>query len=91
MNEMRRRKLTVNNVEALPEKAGVYLLYGPTDYVSYVGRGDNVPAKLQQHLETGDVHAVAFRVIFIECPDEARAKEASLIEYHAPQFNVTAR
>jgi transcriptional regulator with XRE-family HTH domain len=37
--------------ESIPDTAGVYVLYGPTDVVLYVGQSKNVRKRIAQHRE----------------------------------------
>ncbi|SNR64776.1 excinuclease ABC subunit UvrC [Desulfurobacterium atlanticum] len=84
-------------IKTVPDAPGVYLFYGSTGDVIYVGKAKSLRKRLTSHLRATDPSdksyrivqaAVGFDFILVRNEREALALEAELIKKHFPKFNV---
>lgn len=86
-------------VEKLPEKNGVYYLYNGEKELIYIGKANNIKARVIQHLNNNSTRkAVEMKqniadVDFIHCGNEliALLLESDEIKKHTPVFNTKQR
>jgi excinuclease ABC subunit C len=87
-------------IEALPQTPGVYLMKGAKDRVLYVGKAQNLRARVRSYFGGGDgrvqvpnlVRRVAdVSVLVTPSVKEALLLENELIKQHRPPFNVRLR
>ena len=89
-----------SKVERLPRAPGVYLFKGPQGKVLYVGKAQDLRARVRQYVSGGDGRAqiptLMRRAVDVDVFLTANAKEALLLEnelikQHKPTFNVKLR
>ena len=88
----------IQQVRALPERPGVYLMRDARDHVLYVGKAKRLRTRVRSYFGSGrsmepKVRALARRVATIDhvvtaSEAEALHLEASLVKRHQPAYNV---
>ena len=87
-------------VESLPTGPGVYLFKSERDRVLYVGKAQNLRARVRQYVQGGDGRiriprlmdrAVDVEVVVTPNVKDALLLENELIKQHKPPFNVRLR
>ncbi|MDD2716884.1 MAG: metallophosphoesterase [Candidatus Wallbacteria bacterium] len=82
---------------ALPELPGVYIFYGNTDKIIYIGKSVNLKNRVRSYFSTPRDKTVAqkkkikvsrIETITVECELEALLLEDSLIKKHRPLYNI---
>lgn len=90
----------VEQAEALPTEAGVYLFKDRSGEVLYVGKAVNLRARVKQYLQGHDERFMVrylvaaarnVEVVPVRSEKEALLLENSLIKQHRPRFNVKLR
>jgi len=89
-----------SKVERLPRAPGVYLFKGPQGKVLYVGKAQDLRARVRQYVSGGDgrvqIPTLMRRAVDVDVFLTTNAKEALLLEnemikQHKPTFNVKLR
>ena len=84
----------------LPEKCGVYIFYDKQNYPLYIGKSNNIKARVNTHIldaqKSGRKASMIESTSYVHCLETigefgALLKEARLIKEHAPVFNKRLR
>ncbi len=86
--------VTPDQIPVLPTDSGVYIFRTPAGRVIYVGKANNIRARIGQHFnaggKSGRITRDAGQLEFIVTKNEVEALvlEANLIKQHRPRYNV---
>jgi excinuclease UvrABC nuclease subunit len=82
------KRLGVENIAATPPVTGVYLILDRYERVQYVGKSNNLPRRLTEHLNNNDI-GDARRFVAYQTRTEHAAKnlERRLIRKYCPPYN----
>ncbi|OQB15920.1 MAG: UvrABC system protein C [Firmicutes bacterium ADurb.Bin193] len=85
-------------IKLLPEKPGVYIMYGEGNEIIYVGKAKNLKNRVTQYFQGGKAHTpkvaamvsniVDFDYIITDSEFEALVLECNLIKKHRPKYNI---
>ncbi len=85
----------VNNIELIPRKSGIYLLYGEDKNLLYIGKAENLRDRVKVHVSGQDFSSRKFSrliqsisCIFVSCPMERDIYETYMINVLKPTFNT---
>ena len=83
------RRLGVENVAATPPVKGVYMILDRYERVQYVGKSNNLPRRLMEHLNEGDIgDARKFMAYQTRTDQAAESLERKLIRRYCPPYNI---
>jgi excinuclease ABC subunit C len=91
------RRSLEDQVEALPEKPGVYQFLGSHGAVLYVGKARRLRTRARQYLRGSDERPMvpflieasrSIRTTIVQTDKEACILESTLIKKHRPRFNI---
>jgi len=80
----------------LPNGPGVYLFYGTSDYLLYVGKSKTIRTRVRSHFASPDERVMCRQVVRMEARETAGELgalllESQLIKELRPQYNVMSR
>ncbi len=84
-----RHTLTADEVAAVPDQPGVYVLLGSRSVVNYVGVSGSLRERLCTHIAEGRVPAGSFAYFVTASLAEAGRIEGRLIEEAEPRYNAS--
>jgi len=86
---MAKKGFSKKNIEKIQEGPGVYKLFNPRGNLTYVGIAKDLPGRLLQHKDEGDVPNVnQFEVKHTETIKEAERIEKNIIQRFKPIHNI---
>ncbi len=87
-----------NMAHKLPPKPGVYLFWGHSGKILYIGKASNLKNRLNSYLKTKDIRikkmldsARSLKFLRTESDIEALILESQLVKKYQPQFNIMLR
>jgi len=90
--------ITLEDIHAIPETAGVYYFFGPNDHLLYVGRSKNIQKRVMQHFSNPSTRSIKFlertrRIDYEETGSEITSilREDEIIKSLRPEYNVAQR
>jgi len=91
---MRRQLRTL--LADLPNGPGVYLFYGTSDFLLYVGKSKTIRTRVRSHFASSDERVMCRQVVRVEARETAGELgalllESQLIKELRPQYNVMSR
>ena len=94
---MKEKNSLEKEVDALPEKPGVYQYYNCNDEIIYVGKAKNLKKRVSSYFnkihDSGKTNVlvkniVTLKYIVVETEEDALLLENNLIKKHQPRYNV---
>lgn len=86
---MAKKGFSKKNIENVKEGPGVYKLFNPRGSLTYVGKAKDLPSRLLQHKNEGDVPNVnQFEVKHTKTTKEAERIEENIIQRSKPTHNI---
>jgi len=94
---MKTNKTLMNEVNALPDKPGVYQYFNINDEIIYVGKAKNLKKRVTSYFnkihEQGKTNVLVknistLRYIVVDSEEDALLLENNLIKQHQPRYNV---
>ena len=94
---MKEKNNLEKEVDALPEKPGVYQYYNGNDEIIYVGKAKNLKKRVSSYFnkihDSGKTNVlvkniVTLKYIVVETEEDALLLENNLIKKHQPRYNV---
>lgn len=86
---MAKKGFTKKNIEKIQPGPGVYKLFNPRRTLTYVGKAKDLPGRLLQHKDEGDVPNVSqFEVKHTKTTKEAERIEENIIQRSKPIHNI---
>lgn len=90
--------ITIEDIHAIPETAGVYYFFGANDHLLYVGRSKNIQKRVMQHFSNPTTRSIKFlertrRIDYEETGSEITSilREDEIIKSLRPEYNVAQR
>ena len=92
-------KLSIDAIDELPTKAGVYRFYDEFNHLIYIGKSKNIKKRVEQHLRNNSTHKGEIMMQEIARIEHeltgseliAMLLESELIKTHKPKFNRQLR
>jgi excinuclease ABC subunit C len=89
-------KIILSDLNSIPEKPGVYLMYDNTNTIIYIGKAKNLKKRVSQYFlrpQSGKVEAMVmnayrYETIITRSEKEAFILEMNLIQTHYPRYNI---
>jgi excinuclease UvrABC nuclease subunit len=86
---MAKKGFSKKNIENVQGGPGVYKLFNPRGNLTYVGKAKDLPGRLLQHKDEGDVPNVSqFEVNHTKTIKEAQRIEKNIIQRSKPIHNI---
>jgi len=86
---MAKKGFSKKNIKNVEEGPGVYKLFNPRGSLTYVGKAKDLPSRLLQHKDEGDVPNVnQFEVKHTKTTKEAERIEKNIIQRSKPVHNI---
>ena len=86
---MSKKGFSYKNIESVRKGPGVYKLYNPQGSMTYVGKAKDLPTRLEQHKNEGDIPNVSkFEVRHTDTSREAEKVEKNIIQRSNPVHNL---
>jgi excinuclease UvrABC nuclease subunit len=83
------KRLGIENITATPPVKGVYMILDRYQRVQYVGKSNNLPRRLLEHLNSGDIgDARKFTAYQTRTEHSAETLERELIRRYCPPYNI---
>lgn len=83
------RRLSKTNIERVPSSTGIYVIKSGRGTTQYVGRSQNLKARLSQHYSKKSVpNASTFQTRTVRSTRKVKSLESEYIRRYKPKYNI---
>jgi|GEM_PF-2428418 len=83
------RRLNKTNIERAPNRTGIYVIKSDRGVTQYVGRSQNLKARLSQHHSKKSIpNASTFQTRTVRSVRKVEALESEYIRRYKPKYNI---